>query len=119
YKSLRQKHSPTVFIGYYRQRLAESTTKELLQNIKDFHNIQQNISFSQGIVYNSAKVEIHFLETLSQVNSFLMPRIPVEEKLFFRGHSNPNYILRPSIMRSSHLERNESKMYHELIINCP
>ncbi|MDW7650665.1 MAG: ABC transporter substrate-binding protein [Bacillota bacterium] len=26
YKSLRQKHSPTVFIGYYRQRLAESTS---------------------------------------------------------------------------------------------
>lgn len=97
----------------------EDFTKELLKYIKDFYSIQQNIRFSQGIVYNSAKVEIHFLESLSQVNNFLMPRAPVEEKLFFRGHSNPNYILLPSIMRSSHLERNESKMYHELIINCP
>ncbi len=97
----------------------EDFTKELLKYIKDFYNIQQNIRFSQGVVYNSAKVEIHFLESLSQVNSFLTTLIRVEEKLFFRGHSNPNYILRPSIMRSYHLERNESKMYHELIINCP
>jgi hypothetical protein len=97
----------------------EDFTKELLKYIKDFHNIQQSIRFSQGVVYNSAKVEIHFLKSISGVNHFLASQQRGKDKLFFRGHANPNYILQPSILRTSHLERNESKMYHELIINCP
>lgn len=97
----------------------EEFTKELLKHIKDFYNIQQSIHFAQGVVYNSAKVEIHFLKSISEVNNFIGFQLNGKDKLFFRGHANPNYILQPSIMRTPHLERNESKMYHELIINCP
>lgn len=97
----------------------EVFTKELLKNIKDFYNIKNNICFAQGVVYNSAKVEINFLSSLSQINNFLASQKLNNGKLFFRGHANPNYILCPSIMRTSYLEQNESKMYHELLINCP
>lgn len=108
-----------VYRTFKNSKEREDFTKELLKYTKEFHNIQQNIHLSRGVVYNSAKVEIHFLKSLSEVNEFLASQLCGKNKFFFRGHANSNYILQPSIMRTPHLERNESKMYHELIINCP
>ncbi len=94
-------------------------TKELLGQIKELHGIQNDIRFSKGVVYNAEKVEIHFLSSVSSVNSYVSLLKKEAGTLFFRGHANPNYILRPSIMRTPRLLQNESKIYHELIINCP
>ena len=97
----------------------EEFTRELLGYIKDLHSIQRNICISQGVVYNKAKVEIHFLTSISGINRFIASMSYKKGQLFFRGHADPNYVLLPSIMRSVRLEQNESKMYHELLINCP
>lgn len=94
-------------------------TKELLFHIKNFHNIQRNICIANGVVYNKAKVNIHFLSSISRISDFISSIPNWKGQLFFRGHANSNYILRPSVMRTSLLEQNESKMYHELMINCP
>lgn len=97
----------------------EDFTRELLRYIKDLHSIQRNICISQGVVYNKAKVEIHFLSSISGINRFIASMSRKKGQLFFRGHADPNYVLLPSIMRTVRLEQNESKMYHELLINCP
>ena len=94
-------------------------TKELLGQIKELHGIQNDIRFSKGVVYNAEKVEIHFLSSVSSVNSYVSSLKKEAGTLFFRGHADPNYILRPSIMRTPRLLQNESEIYHELIINCP
>lgn len=94
-------------------------TKELLGQIKELHGIENDIRFAKGVVYNAEKVEIHFLSSVSSINSYISSLKKNTGTLFFRGHADPNYILRPSIMRTSHLAQNESKIYHELIINCP
>ena len=94
-------------------------TKELLGQIKELHGIENDIRFARGVVYNAKKVEIHFLSSVSSINSYIASLKKKTGTLFFRGHADPNYILRPSIMRTSHLAQNESKIYHELIINCP
>ena len=94
-------------------------TKELLGQIKELHGIQNDIRFSKGVVYNAEKVEIHLLSSVSSVNSYVSSLKKEAGTLFFRGHANPNYMLRPSIMRTPRLLQNESKIYHELIINCP
>ena len=94
-------------------------TKELLGQIKELHGIENDIRFARGVVYNAEKVEIHFLSSVSSINSYISSLKKKTGTLFFRGHADPNYILRPSIMRTSHLAQNESKIYHELIINCP
>ena len=94
-------------------------TKELLGQIKELHGIQNDIRFSKGVVYNAEKVEIHFLSSVSSVNSHVSSLKKEAGTLFFRGHADPNYILRPSIMRTPRLLQNESEIYHELIINCP
>lgn len=96
----------------------ELFTKELFNKIKELHSIQRNIVYAQGVFYNKAKVEVHFFSSVSGVTNFIAGLIQ-SKRLFFRGHSNPNYLLLPSVMRNTHTLENENKMYHELLINCP
>lgn len=109
-------------LRFYNRHLANTMWYlqfHLLGQIKELHGIQNDIRFSKGVVYNAEKVEIHFLSSVSSVNSYVSLLKKEAGTLFFRGHANPNYILRPSIMRTPRLLQNESKIYHELIINCP
>lgn len=94
-------------------------TKNLFRQLKEFYNIKNKICFSNGVVYNSEKVEVNFLSSVSQVNELLVNLKRTDNTFFFRGHSNANYTLIPSIMRTPQLERNESQLYNELLINCP
>lgn len=97
----------------------ESFTKELFHQLKELHNIKNQIRFSRGVVYNASKVDIHFLSSVSAVNTFLSSLKKKSGTIFYRGHADANYSLLPSIMRSANLQRNESQLYHELLINCP
>ena len=97
----------------------ENFTMELLHLLKELHNIKNQVRFSRGVVYNAAKVDVHFLSSVSAVNNFLSTLKKKTDTLFYRGHADANYSLLPSIMRSAKLQRNESQLYHELLINCP
>lgn len=97
----------------------EKFTLELLRQLKELHNIDNEIRFARGVVYNAALVEVHFLSSVSDVNTFLSSLKEKTDTLFYRGHADANYSLLPSIMRSANLHRNESLLYHELLINCP
>lgn len=96
----------------------EEFTKELFGQIKALHGIQKNIVYTQGVFYNKAKVDLHFFSSVSGVSNFISS-LNRPGELFFRGHSNPNYLLLPSIMRNKRTQANEHKMYQELLINCP
>lgn len=98
----------------------ENFTLELLREIKDFAGIQNSVRFSNGVVYNAAKVELHFFSSVSDISYFISSLKKHNDTLiFYRGHANPNYFLRPSIMRTTSLQENESTLYNELLINCP
>lgn len=97
----------------------ENFTKNLFREIKELHEIKNKIRFSKGVVYNSEKVDIHFFSSVSSVGNFISSLKNQANSLFFRGHANSNYILCPSIMRTTRLLNNESKLYNELLINCP
>jgi hypothetical protein len=97
----------------------EEFTRELLKNIKDFHKISNNIRFSRGVVYNEEKVEINFVSSISKLYSLISAYKNPGNQMFFRGQSNANYILLPSVMRSNHLKKKEKDMYNELIVECP
>ena len=95
-------------------------TQALLGKIKGLHQIQNNVRFSKGVAYNAEKVELNFVSSVSEVSSFVSSLKEQENTLlFYRGHANPNYSLRPSIMRTSRLQEKESELYHELLIDCP
>ena len=97
----------------------ETFTEELLRQIKEFNNISQSVCLTRGVVYNKKKIELNFIASVSDANHFISLLRQKTNALFFRGHSDPNYILQPSIMRTSSLRQNESKIYQELLINCP
>lgn len=97
----------------------ENFTKELLRQIRDLAGIANEAHFSKGVVYNAKKVEVHFFSSLSSVSNFISSVKKRNDPLFFRGHANANYTLCPSIMRTIRLQENESRLYHELLINCP
>lgn len=40
-------------------------------------------------------------------------------EFYFRGHSNKDYTLTPSIYRNPGWIKNEHKMFRELILRCP
>lgn len=98
----------------------EEFTKQLFifNNIKSLEKIQNKIVCSKGVFYNTDMVELHFFSSISEVSTFISD-LKHSENLFFRGHSDPNYFLLPSIMRNEHMKNNEDKMYQELLINCP
>lgn len=97
----------------------EIFTKELFRQLKELHEIERDICFSQGVFYNTKKVEIHFISSIAGFNNFIADTNGGKRHLFYRGHANANYILLPSVMRTRHFECNEREMYHELLINCP
>ena len=97
----------------------ELFTKELFENIKDLHNIRNKVTFSQGVVFNKEKVEIHFVSSIAKLNSILSSYGAIGTQMFFRGHANSNYNLLPSVMRKTNWKLNEREMYNELMINCP
>lgn len=97
----------------------EIFTKELFRQLKELHEIERDICFSQGVFYNTKKVDIHFISSIAGFNNFIADTNGGKRHLFYRGHANANYILLPSVMRTRHFECNEREMYHELLINCP
>jgi len=100
-------------------RERQEFTREIFSKIKEFHNIQNDIRFAGGVVYNAAKVDIHIISSITGFSKLVAMAKREAEVLFYRGHADANYIMRPSIMRTSKLEQHESRIYHELQIECP
>ena len=94
-------------------------TYELFGSIKDFHNINNYIQHKDGVFYNSDKVELEIISSISQFNSYISKHKKEDDLLFYRGHADANYCLQPSIFRNEKWQRNERAMYNELLINCP
>ena len=95
-------------------------TIEIFRNIKEFYSIKNSIEFSDDVFYNKEKVELYFIKSISEFDSFISYHSVKDNKqLFYRGHSDTNYLLAPSIMRHNKWLSTESKMYNDIIINCP
>lgn len=93
-------------------------TYELFSSIKDLNDINNHIQYKEGVFYNSEKVELEIISSISQFNSHIS-KYKKDDFLFYRGHADANYCLQPSIFRNEKWQRNERAMYNELLINCP
>lgn len=95
-------------------------TMEIFSDIKDFYSIKNDIIYSNGVFYNKEKVDLNFIKSISEFDDFISGySVKENQQLFYRGHSDTNYILAPSIMRNNKWLNNENKMYNDIIINCP
>ena len=97
----------------------ELFTKELFRHEKSLDGIMNDVSIKNGVVYNKETVDLNIFSDITRISSFISSLEREGQILVYRGHSNANYILQPSIMRNANLEKNESSLYHELLINCP
>ncbi len=91
----------------------------LFNQTKELHGVASTIKESRGVFFNRETVEINFISSLSKYNEYISGISGKNKYLFYRGHPNANYLLQPSIMRNVNWEKNEKKMYNELLIECP
>ena len=95
-------------------------TIDFFREIKDLHDIENNISFDpSGVVYNAETVILKIVSSISELNSAISSYQKKDATLFFRGHSDANYMLLPSLFRKASWKSNERSMYNEILINCP
>lgn len=94
-------------------------TINLFHNEKNFHEISNYIVENDCVFYNGNSIELEIIDTIAQFNSAMIKYAKKEEKLFYRGHSDANYLLRASIFRRDKWEKNERAMYNQLLIECP
>lgn len=94
-------------------------TCQVFSHIKEMYAIYNHIEEKDNIFYNAEKIELYICESLSDIGRFVNGLDVRGKKILFRGHSDPNYTLLPSILRNSEMAKNESKMYNEILINCP
>lgn len=100
------------------EEICKNFTEDILRGFKELNNIPCKIEIIDGIVYNTKKIDLHICRSISEINEVISD-LNIKGSIFFRGHSDPNYMLQPSIQRSASLVNNEHKMYHEILINCP
>ncbi len=96
----------------------ETITSYIFGQEKSLNGIDCKIDYEHGIPYNSKKIEIKVINSVSDFYS-IITTVNIPRRLFYRGHSNANYLLLPSLFRSENLLKNERKMYNELLIECP
>ncbi|MCB8817386.1 FRG domain-containing protein [Desulfosporosinus shakirovi] len=94
-------------------------THELIKLLIERYQFSDEIEISKGIAYLSSKVDLKFIGSIEDFYKNIEEMYSIGKTLFYRGHSEANYILLPSLMRKENWHRNERKMYNELIINCP
>ena len=94
-------------------------TCEVFAHIKEMYEIWNHIEEKHNIFYNTEKIELHICESMSEIGHFINKLDAKGKKILFRGHSDPNYMLLPSVLRNKEMEKNEAKMYNEILINCP
>lgn len=95
-------------------------TKWLIKQTKD-----ERIQSAENIVYSEERVKIEFIKN---INNYLTQMYEIydqevwdmnKQEMFFRGHSNCNFKLIPSIMRNNKLYENENVINKEVLIDCP
>ena len=109
--------------------------KEILRRyyIKKKHNIDDRKQFTENqleklglpdfswkddLLYNPLEVNPIFFRSIPIFIRYVV-KIHSDRCIFFRGHSDANYDLRPSVLRTDECRNNESRLFNEIQIRCP
>ena len=93
--------------------------KKILTSVKRFHNISVNANIVKNLIYNKEKVNPIFIESYGDFINHISTFVQDDQiKLYYRGHSNANYKLIPSLFREERWINCEDKLYRELHKEC-
>lgn len=93
-------------------------TKSILLQIGEVFKLK-NLAFADCIIYISSDVEVNFITSFDRFCKIMQKIGSPKRTFYYRGHSDVNYLLIPSIMRKKTWLEQECNMYNELIIECP
>lgn len=93
-------------------------TKEMLSELSFSFELDE-LSFAQAIIYIKSKVEINLITSFDKANKILQSIGKTGKSIYYRGHSNVNYVLLPSVMRLNSWYEHECDLYNETVIECP
>ena len=107
-----------VYRAYKTKEKREEQTKELFSYITETYSVFE-LDFINQIIFIRSRVDINIVQTVEDYIKNINLIQEEDTTVFYRGHSNVNYILQPSIMRSSAWICHEHDMHNEIIIECP
>lgn len=108
-----------VYMIFPNEEERKEFTMELFSKVKELSSIDCIIEYEKGVFYNSKTIELKIISSIADFNRAMGTYQKGDGVLYYRGHSNANYQLQPSISRKSSWLYNEREMYNELLINCP
>lgn len=98
----------------------ENIVKDLVEGLGAEYGSKDDYRITEGrIIYNTSRVEIHFIRSIEDFNSSMKDNGIYHDSFYYRGHSQVNYMLTPSVMRTKSWKEHECDMYNELMIQCP
>lgn len=106
-----------VYQGLENNKERRAFTIELFTKVKDMHYIANKIEYDKGVFYNHTKIDLHFISSIAEFYELIKNHS--SDTLFYRGHSNANYMLMPSVFRNDSWRMNECNLVNELMIECP
>lgn len=126
-------------INYFKSNIT-SMQKTLKKEIKEFFSFRSDnnkkneelfldtigtltLKINENYIYDTNRVEINKIKNISQVTDIIdqykKSSKSFNEELFFRGQSNSNYLLEPSIIRTPKRFKNEHRIYEECLVRNP
>lgn len=73
----------------------------------------------KNVFYDFEKVKLEFIMSINSLSRILDKENCVNSNAFYRGQSNANQLLKPSIYRTENLKANEYYIYNEIQKACP
>ncbi len=74
---------------------------------------------AHGLIYIASRININLISSVEEYIQNMESIQQSEYSIYYRGHSDCNFALLPSIMRSASWKEHECDMYNEVIIECP
>lgn len=96
----------------------KNATKDMLSELSHSFEIDK-LSFAQAIIYIKSKVEINLITSFDKANKIIQRIGKSGNSIYYRGHSDVNYVLLPSVMRLNSWYEHECDLYNETVIECP
>lgn len=96
----------------------KNATRKMLSELSNYFELG-TLSFAQAIIYIKSKVEINLITSFDKANKIIQTIGKSGNSIYYRGHSDANYVLLPSVMRLNSWYKHECDLYNETVIECP
>lgn len=83
-----------------------------------------DFEYMENDIYIMHRQNVVCIEIINSLNSLMQKidtytKVKINKRLYYRGHSNPNYKVFPGVYRDINIEENESKIYNLMKIENP